>query len=484
MNAFSCLVALVVAFFLVRPCSAQCELEQLYPLDAVSSAAFGTALTVDSGTLAVGVPNDDQTSFNSGAVEIYELTDAQWHKTAKLKASNVLQGAGFGSTLSLSGDRLLVGAPGVSAYIFDRTGGSWVESAVLPPPSGAAPLFGRALSLSGDTAAIGSFFILAPGVGSVFLYEKAGGVWGQVAELSSSDGANGDGFGSAVAVSGTTLVAGAPDHSAGDLKTGAAYVFERTPSGWVETDKLTASDGTLGDQFGGQVTLYGDSALIGAARDQAVGIGAGAAYLFERTATGWNELTKLVASNPTGGILDPFASFDEFGSAVALGPGSAFVGSPGHDGAAKDAGPVYLFTASGQPGALLAAMPASLSLSAGGVQDFAFETCAQFAGKTYLVLGSASGDSPGLLVDGLILPLNGPDPWLPFTLANPNSSVLVGTLGALGTTGQASASLVVPPAASATLAGLVLHHAVLVLDVPGSAQALVTSHSAAVTLVP
>ena len=215
-----------------------------------------------------------------------------------------------------------------------------------------------------------------------------------------------------------------------------------------------------------------------------MGIGAGAAYLFERTATGWNELTKLVASNPTGGILDPFASFDEFGSAVALGPGSAFVGSPGHDGAAKDAGTVYLFTASGQPGALLAAMPASLSLSAGGVQDFAFETCAQFAGKTYLVLGSASGDSPGLLVDGLILPLNGPDPWLAFTLANPNSSVLVGTLGALGTTGQASASLVVPPAASATLAGLVLHHAVLVLDVPGSAQALVTSHSAAVTLVP
>lgn len=117
---------------------------------------------------------------------------------------------------------------------------------------------------------------------------------------------------------------------------------------------------------------------------------------------------------------------------------------------------------------------ASLSLSAGGTA--AFELCGglENASRPYLVLGSVSGTSPGIVVDGVLLPLN-IDAYFLVTLTAPNSSVHVGTFGVLSATGSGSASLVVPTGTDPGLAGLTLTHAFATLELPFGAVAFASN---------
>jgi FG-GAP repeat protein len=102
-----------------------------------------------------------------------------------------------------------------------------------------------------------------------------------LAQLIAADGASGDGFGSSVALSGSTLVVGSP-YSAG---VGGAYIFTGAGAGWTQIAKLTASDGTTGSQFGYAVALSGNTVAVGAP----VG---GVVYLFVEPATGWANMTE------------------------------------------------------------------------------------------------------------------------------------------------------------------------------------------------
>src|SRR5207245_1665203 len=140
----------------------------------------------------------------------------------------------------------------------------------------------------------------------------------ETAKLTASDGAAGDQFGGAVAISGDTVVVGAcADDIGANSNQGSAYVFVKPGAGWstmTETAKLTASDGAAGDQFGGAVAISGDTVVVGASADD---IGAnsnqGSAYVFVKPGAGWSTMTetaKLTASDGAAG--------DEFGGAVAI----------------------------------------------------------------------------------------------------------------------------------------------------------------------
>lgn len=111
----------------------------------------------------------------------------------------------------------------------------------------------------------------------------------------------------------------------------------------------------------------------------------------------------------------------------------------------------------------LAADVAGLSLAGGGTQKLSLAAGAANAGKSYLVLGSALGTSPGLGVDAVVLPLN-LDAYTLFCLANVNSAVLSNTFGALDAAGKATATVNVPPASSPLMAGATLHHAYLLFS--------------------
>jgi hypothetical protein len=172
------------------------------------------------------------------------------------------------------------------------------------------------------------------------------------AELQSSDGAANDRFGNSVSLSGTAGIVGARNHDIGaNSNQGSAYLFRNlaTATGIVtETAKLSTSDGAAGDQLGISVSLSGNSGIVGAFIDN---IGAnnsqGSAYLYRNldTATGTiTESAKLVASD--GGAVD------QFGGSVSLSGNSAIVAARFHDaGPIINQGAAYLFrnldTASG-----------------------------------------------------------------------------------------------------------------------------------------
>ena len=140
-------------------------------------------------------------------------------------------------------------------------------------------------------------------------------------KLTASDGGEGDQFGYAVAVSGDVAVIGAQFDDAPFNQSGSAYVFRRVDGTWVEEQKLTASDGDDGDHFGYAVAVSGDVAVVGAYQDEDLGSQSGSAYVYRYDGAQWVEEQKLLASN--GGASD------RFGRSVAVSGDVVLVGADG-----------------------------------------------------------------------------------------------------------------------------------------------------------
>jgi hypothetical protein len=98
--------------------------------------------------------------------------------------------------------------------------------------------FGSSVAISGSTIIVGSPSV-ASGTGGAYVFTKTAGSWHQVAELRGPGTAAGDGFGSSVAISGDTIVVGAPDHANGS---GRAYVFAESRTGWGHAAQLKGRD--------------------------------------------------------------------------------------------------------------------------------------------------------------------------------------------------------------------------------------------------
>ena len=125
-----------------------------------------------------------------------------------------------------------------------------------------------------------------------------------------------------MAISGDTAVVGACCEDTGGFDAGAAYVFQRNQGGadnWGEVKKLTASDAQASDRFGHSVAVSGDTAVVGAFREDAL---VGAAYVFQRNqgdADNWGEVKKLTASDAQ--------DIDFFAHGVAISGDTAVVGA-------------------------------------------------------------------------------------------------------------------------------------------------------------
>ena len=147
--------------------------------------------------------------------------------------------------------------------------------------------FGWSVSLDGDRAIVGAPADFANGLfysGAAYAFAWDGGAWTEVAKLTASDGTYNDYFGWSVSLDGDRALVGAYlDNEGSAADVGSAYVYEWDGSAWVET-KLTASDGETGDEFGYSVSLAGDRALVGAWRDDDNGQDSGSAYFFETSA--------------------------------------------------------------------------------------------------------------------------------------------------------------------------------------------------------
>jgi hypothetical protein len=154
--------------------------------------------------------------------------------------------------------------------------GNWTQMQKLLASDGAAAnWFGSSVSLSGDTVLIGAQY--NGGKGSAYVFTHTGITWTQQAKLIASDGATGDAFGCSVSLSGDTALIGEPLDDDYGADSGSAYVFTHIGTTWTQQQKLPASDGAANDHFGYSVSLSGDTALIGAPWDDSY---KGSAYVF------------------------------------------------------------------------------------------------------------------------------------------------------------------------------------------------------------
>jgi len=307
-------------------------------------------VSIDGDTAVVGVPGDDVAGSNSGSVYVFVKSGNVWIIQAILVANDAATGDAFGAAVAISGNTIVVGAnfdddggdDSGSAYVFVRSGSSWSQQAKLTASNPTAEdQFGHHLTILEDTIVIGTTHDDDGGTqsGAAYVFVRSGSTWSLESKLVASDAAAGDIFGNSVEISGDTIVVGAFGNDDGGNSSGSAYVFVRSGSSWNQQAKLTASDPSANAWFGINVTINGDTVLIGASGDDDGGSDTGSVYVFERSGSSWIQQTKLKASDATTG--------DQFGESVSISGNTVVVGAHKDDDGGTNSGSAYIFIRSG-----------------------------------------------------------------------------------------------------------------------------------------
>ena len=266
---------------------------------------FGTSVAIDGGIAVVGAPGVAVGSDTYvGKAYVFTRNSSNqdtgvWSQETVLDAgSNAGQGTVFGTSVAVDGNTIVVGASGEdtytgAAYVFTKSNNVWSRVARLTAPNRQiADAFGGSVAIDGDTIVVGAQgwdggAQGSPRYGAAFVFTKNNNVWSRVARLTASDYADTsdvaeqDQFGFAVAVEGDTIVVGdyQDDDDDGD-DSGSVYLFTKPSGGWGnadETVQLTGPNGAAGNKFGFSVAARGGRFIVGA---PGVASDKGAAYMY------------------------------------------------------------------------------------------------------------------------------------------------------------------------------------------------------------
>jgi hypothetical protein len=352
-----------------------------------------------------------------------------------LKSPAPMASAGFGQAIAISASTVAIGEEqegtvmAGNVFLHTRTGSSWSPPVTIAGPPSASG-FGGAIAIDGDTFVTGAFnetIGAASVAGAAYVYVRTASGWEQQARLTAPVPRQNESFGTSVALAEDTIVIGAsgdssaatgvnPVHDDTDAtRSGAVYVFGRVGTTWTQSAYLKPSNTQPGAFFGTSVALSGDTVVVGAPLESssAVGVdcsvpgcrastpggkGAGAAYVFARSAGTWSQRSYVKASNARAGAA--------FGQSVAISNGAIVVGSPGESSAARgvggnaadttaaSAGALYVFAPSGPSYTQRAYVKASNARSGSG-----FGAAVALAGDL-LVVGAPNESSGATFVDG------------------------------------------------------------------------------------
>ncbi len=306
----------------------------------------GWSVDISGDTIVLGSYGNNAGGADSGAAYVFTRSGTSWTQQAKLVAADAGPGDGFGYSVGIDGNTIVVGASledagggdAGAAYVFTRTGTTWTQQAKLMASAPAAfDYFGTAVAIDADSVVVGrpgSGGPAAPQRGSAHVFTRTGVVWSEQAELAAADGATGDLFGNSVAIDGDSVAIGAPldDDTATD--SGSGYVFVRSAGAWSQQAKLVAADPEVGDRFGFSIGIDQSRTVVGADREGIAGSQSGAAYVFDRVGGLWSQTTKLLASDSAVG--------DQFGYSVDIS-GRMVVGAHLDDDRGNNAGASYVF---------------------------------------------------------------------------------------------------------------------------------------------
>jgi hypothetical protein len=301
---------------------------RLTATDGAGNDAFGCSVAIDAGTVVIGAEGADR--FR-GAAYVFARGGANWSRRQRLAAEGGASGEFFGKSVAISGDTMTVGTPRLfgannhlgAAYAFVISG-DLAERQGFTIGANRAALLENSVAISGDIAVVGASLGslgVSASQGSAYVFTRRDGDWSAQQILTAPDGMVCDFFGASVAISGDTIVVGAPGADVGvNIDQGAAYVFTRNGESWGTPRKLTAGDGSPFDCFGWSAAIYADTVVIGA---QGSGSGQGLAYVFARTGAEWIQRQRLTASDSR--------ESNGFGQSVAIDIDTLVIGAIGED---------------------------------------------------------------------------------------------------------------------------------------------------------
>ncbi len=248
---------------------------RLFAPDPADDDRFGDAVAIYRTTAVVGASKDDDNGKNSGSVFVYVLDGTIWKPQAKIVPDDLAGSDAFGEAVSLDENTLAVGAPGHThsgvrfagaVYIFVREGDKWKQQAKLTADdAGKAAKFGSSLSLTFNTVVVG-----APlhdtergrDAGAAYIFVRNGDRWKQQAKLVSKDSKAADRFGTGVATTGKSAIIGAPFRPEGAPGSGAAYSFVSVDGKWEEKTKVTPDDAGQKINYGLWVAMSGNMVIV------------------------------------------------------------------------------------------------------------------------------------------------------------------------------------------------------------------------------
>jgi hypothetical protein len=248
--------------------------------DGEGFSDFGIAVDVDGDSIVVGSPSLFVGGENVvGAAYVYVRNAALWTQQQKLVASDGVAFASFGNAVAIDGDEVAVAAHQASVgaasfsgavYAFARSGAVWSQTQKLSPADAASEdAFGGSLAMHGPDLIVGARQPALGGEGGAgvaYVFVQSGGGWTQQARLAADNGAQGDEFGTAVAIEGDRAVVSAPFNGAVagvDREVGTLYVYARVATDWSQTARIRAAAGRQGDHLAARLGLSAGTAIAG-----------------------------------------------------------------------------------------------------------------------------------------------------------------------------------------------------------------------------
>lgn len=311
-----------------------------------TGTGFGHSVALSDQTILIGAPWEDENDKpQQGAVYVFVKSGSEWIQQARLTAPDGVAKEGFGYSVAIRNDTCVIGKPsdasGGSAYVFLREGNDWLFASKITPSSGGRGSFGANVQLLDNTLVIcapNASGGSLPQSGAALVYSGSKATWTLEATLTADDRAAQGNFAVCASITPNTILVGAPYHDNGSQHdSGAAYVFSRNGNTWTQHAKLTALNGSAGDFFGQSVAISGNVALVGAPLDDD-GPSQAAGSAYVFSRTG------STWTQQTKLALFAGSAFDWFGYSVAIANGLCICTSPYYDfGNTEDCGAAWIF---------------------------------------------------------------------------------------------------------------------------------------------
>jgi hypothetical protein len=320
---------------------------------------FGSSVTFSADKIIVGAHSDNDNGTNSGSVYVYDANDLSAQPT-KLTAFDGAAGDAFGVSVATTSDKIFVGASATdqdgnnsgSVYVYDLNDLSATPTELTAFDGAALDFFGSSVAVAADKVIVAAYGDESNS-GAIYVYD-ANDLSAQPTKLTAFDGAAADFFGYRISTTADKIVVSAFADDDRGSRSGSVYVFDANDLS-AQPTKLTAFDGAADDNFGYSVATSADKIIVGAHQDDDNATNSGSVYVYDA-----NDLsaqpTKLTAFDPI--------DYHVFGQSVAATDDKIFVGAGQDDDKGSNAGAVYVYDAND-----LSAQPTKLTAYDGAASD-------------------------------------------------------------------------------------------------------------------